>query len=487
MAADTVATLHYAVRARVVLKYLGQLLRMLALLTLVPCGVSLLFGELPAASAYALLVLFLAGTGWPLGQLEAPRQIQANEALIVAALIFVAASLLNALPMMVGGLSFSDAFFEAVSGVTTTGLSTVADIEHMPRGFLFARAWMQWYGGLGFVVLSVALIMGYAIAARRLLDTRPGEELATTTRTYARQVLRGYIVLTVVGIAALWPFAGNVFDAIVHSMAAVSTGGFGNFNANLAGIPSAAFQIVASILSLAGAIALPLYIRVLRHGPRVLFVDGELHWLCGLTALWWMLLTWQFLASGFAPAAAVLHGFTFAASAQSTTGFSTLSASMLGPVALAALIPPMIIGGGLGSTAGGVKLLRFLILIKLLKSILVRPGLAPHAVWQTKVGDRPLEAGEANQALLMLLLFLSIIFLSWMPFLFYGYDPLQSLFEVVSATCTTGLSTGITDAHMPTFLKYVLCADMLLGRVEIVAMLLLFFPPTWIGKRRETS
>jgi len=487
MAADTIATLHYAVRARVLLKHLGQLLQMLAWLTLVPCGVSLWFGEIPLAGAYALLALLSAGAGWPLGRLEAPSQIQANEALVVTALIFLAASLLNALPMLVSGLTFSDAFFEAVSGMTTTGLSTVADIEHMPRGFLFARAWMQWYGGLGFAVLSIALIMGYTIAARRLMDSGAAEGLATTTRTYARQVLRGYVVLTVLGVLALWPFAGNVFDAIVHSMAAVSTGGFSNFNANLAGIPSTGFQVVATIISLAGAIALPVYIRALRHGPRVLLIDGELRWLCGLTVLWWSILTWQFLIGGLAPADAVLHGFIFAASAQSTTGFSTLPSTMLSPVALAVLIPAMIIGGGVGSTAGGVKLLRFLILVKLLKSVFVRPGLAPHAVWQAKVGDRALEAGEANQALVILMLFLGVIFLSWLLFLLYGYDPLQSLFEVVSATCTTGLSTGITTADMPTLLKYVLCVDMLLGRVEILALLLLFFPPTWMGKRGETS
>lgn len=487
MAADTIATLHYAVRARVLLKQLGQLLQMLAWLTFVPCGVSLWFGEIPLAGAYGLLAILSFGIGWPLGRLEASSHIQANEALIVTALIFLVASLLNAIPMLVSGLSFTDAFFEAVSGVTTTGLSTVANVEHMSQGFLFARAWMQWYGGLGFAVMSIALILGYTIAARRLLDSGAGEALATTTRTYARQVLRGYIMLTAFGVLALWPFAGNGFDAIVHSMAAVSTGGFSNFNENLAGIPNAGFQVVATIISLAGAIALPVYIRALRQGPRALFIDEELRWLCGLTVLWWSILTWEFLMRDLALADAVLHGFTFAASAQSTTGFSTLPGAMLSPVALAVLIPAMIIGGGVGSTAGGIKLLRLLILIKLLKSVFVRPGLAPHAVWQAKVGGRALDASEANQALVILVLFLAVIFVSWILFLAYGYDPLQSLFEVVSATCTTGLSTGITSADLPPVLKYVLCADMLLGRVEILALLLLFFPPTWMGKRGESS
>jgi trk system potassium uptake protein TrkH len=480
---ETLATLHYAVRPRVIAKYLGQLLRMLALLTLVPCVASVLFGDYAITRAYAMVIVAMLLLGWPLCRLTVPSQVQTNEALVVTALIFIIAPLGMTLPMLAAGLPFNDAFFEAVSGVTTTGLSTLADIENRPQTFLFGRAWMQWYGGLGVVVLSVALLMRHLVATRRLIEPSGEEGLVTTTRTYARTVLNAYVVITIIGVALLWPFSEHFTDALVHAMTAVSTGGFSNYNASIGGVPSVGFQLVVSMLSLAGAVALPLWVRAVRQGPRTLMNDPEPRWLIALALLWTTLLAWRLLDQGFTVPAALLHGFTLAASAQSTTGFATLPLTFLDPLALALLIMAMFIGGGVGSTAGGVKLLRLLILIEVAQLLLRRLGLPAHAVSEPRIGDKTLGGDEIGRALVLMLLFVAVIFLSWLPFLYYGYPPLQSLFEVVSATCTVGLSTGIVSSELPAVLKYTLCADMLLGRLELIAFLLLIFPPTWVGKR----
>ena len=147
----------------------------------------------------------------------------------------------------------------------------------------------------------------------------------------------------------------------------------------------------------------------------------------------------------------------------------------------------MAIGGSVGSTAGGIKILRLLILLRLFQLTVRRIAVPSHAVVEAKLGGRRLEDDDLLRALVLTALFIAVILLSWLPFVAAGYDPLNALFEVVSATATVGLSTGITATDLPTYLKAVLCADMLAGRLEIVALLIVLYPGSWFGKRTEST
>jgi len=151
------------------------------------------------------------------------------------------------------------------------------------------------------------------------------------------------------------------------------------------------------------------------------------------------------------------------------------------------LILAMFIGGGLGSSAGGIKVWRLLVLWRLLQLLIARTGSPPHAVLQPSLGGHRLENTEIAEVSLIVGLFFAVIFLSWIPFVAAGYDSLDALFEVVSATGTVGLTTGITNADLPVLLKFVLCCDMLLGRVEIFAFLVAFYPRSWFGNRSEAT
>ena len=153
-------------RLTVVAKYLGQLALMLAILTLAPLTASIVFGEYALTWRYALVIVILSLAAMPSWRIAAPTDLQTNEALTIVVLAFLLAPLLMTYPIMGAGLPFIDAWFEAVSAITTTGLSTVSTFEGLPRTFLFTRAWIQWYGGLGIVVLSIALLMGHRIAIK---------------------------------------------------------------------------------------------------------------------------------------------------------------------------------------------------------------------------------------------------------------------------------------------------------------------------------
>jgi trk system potassium uptake protein TrkH len=481
---EAVTTLFHAVRPRVVAKYLGQLALMLALLALAPLLVSVFYGEYFYTLRYLVVIILLLVLGIPAVRLAEPDDIQANESLVITALAFVLSPLLMTWPMMAAGLPFADAWFEAVSGITTTGLSTLQSLADRPKTFLFARAWMQWYGGLGIVVLSVALLMGHHIALRRLVGPEAGQSMLTTTRIYARRVLRVYLSLTVVGVIILWLLLQDGFLALTHVLAAVSTGGFSSLGGSLGDMDHWSARAVIILLGLCGALPFALYYQLFRGNWRDVVFDTELRILLLLTliisALLSLSLAYQF---DFGWQQALRHGLLLGTSAQTTTGFSSLDIATLSPVSKGLLIIAMFIGGDMGSTAGGIKILRLLIMARMIQLFIQRSTLPAHAVIEPRIGERALEPEEITQALVLILLFVIVIAFSWLVFLAYGYPALDALFEVVSASGTVGLSTGITRHGLEPLLKLVLGVDMLLGRLEIIALLVVLYPHTWIGKR----
>lgn len=480
--------LSYAVRLPVLAKYLGQLAAVLSVLILVPLLVSLYFAEYFLTVRYAVLVVLLAGLGFPLSRLRVSGSIQTNEALVITGLAFIISPLLMAYPFTAFGISYVDALFEAVSGVTTTGLSTLASVQDKPHTFLFSRAWMQWYGGLGIVVLSVALLMGHEAATRRLLDPELGREsLAVATRIHARRVLVIYAMLTVIGITVLWLLSGDGFAAVTHALAAVSTGGFSSFDDSVAGFQARPAQFLVIVLGLYGAVSLPLYFRVYRNGWRELRGDVELRGLLTVILVMGVIITGLLMRTQGVNWEAINHGLFLTVSAQTTAGFSSMSVAGLDSATKLVLIFSMLIGGSVGSTAGGIKILRLLILLRLVQLTLRRIAMPAHAVMEAQLGGRRLEDDDLVRALLLIALFAMVVLLSWLPFVAAGYDPLDALFEVVSATATVGLSTGITSAELPVYLKSILCLDMLAGRLEVVALLVVLYPVSWFGKRVERS
>ncbi|MGE0825611.1 MAG: TrkH family potassium uptake protein [Candidatus Binatia bacterium] len=481
------AALRYAIRFSVVLKYFGQLCLVLSALTLPPLAVALFCGETTFSMRCALVSGGFATLGGLLSRLRSSTDVQVNEGLVLVALIFLVTPLLMSYPFMAAGLSFVDALFEAISGATTTGLSTLMVVEDKPATFIFTRAWMQWYGGLGIVVLSLALVVEPGVAAKRLAIAETGQDgLVGGTRVHARRVLIVYSLLTVSGVLGLWLLRVELFPAVAYTLAAVSTGGFAPHDQSVAGLGAWPAEGAVILLSFCGALPLALYYRIYeRHWSRdvprlqlqALFISGVL--ITGLLGLC------MSSSPGSSWSQVLHHAPLLAFSAQTTAGFSTLNLAELDPAAKLVLILAMVVGGGVGSTAGGFKILRLLIVLRLTQVMLVRTCLSKHAVLEPRMLSRPLAESEVRDALLLIVLFISVIVISWLPFVMLGYEPLDALFEVASATGTVGLSVGISSAELPFLLKMILCLDMLLGRLEIVAWLVLLYPGTWVGHKAE--
>ncbi len=481
-------SLHFAVRPRVVAKYTGQILLAHAALALVPASVSLLGAPAAVGWLYLVVIALFALVGGAAARLSCTTAIQTNEALVVSALAFVLPGIAMALPLLGFGIAPIDALFDSISGITTTGLSTLADVENLPAAFHFGRAWLQWIGGLGTVVLVLALVLPSSLAAKRLgFDSHAESELVGSTRTRARGILVVYVLLTALGWV-LCKLAGlEAATALELTLSAISTGGFAPRNASLADFTPLA-RTAVSVVCLLGAVSffwfLRLSPRTLRHALR----DRQVSTLVVLVALGAVPIGCALANHGLVTGReAVWQSLWMSISAQTTAGFATLAPADLPDFALVTVGLQMLIGGEVGSTAGGLKILRTLILGKLFVNRMLRASMPARSELSERLNGQTIRPAEIEGAATLALVLLAFAALFWLAFLAYGHEPLASLFDVVSALGTVGLSAGVTGPELEAPLKLVLCTGMLLGRLEVFALLILVFPVTWIGRKRSAQ
>jgi len=486
-------SLAYAVRSAAVLRLGGDLCRSLVGVALVPGLFAAAAEEWGFAGRCGVVASLLAIVGLAARRLPDVRRLQINEAMVTVALSYLLIALLMSWALSSSDIAPIDALFHSMSAITTTGLSTLGSVDTLSPAFLFAQAWLQWYGGLAIVVLAL-LLLGPGPDAQRLSDVDLQEgDVLTGTRQRARQVLIVYSILTAAGFVVLLALGCSWFDALVHALSAVSTGGFSSHDASLPALGGWPVQAAVILLSLAGAIPLARYRAIAPGAGGVAarlheFFDGETKTLLALCVVVSLLLVFTMVSShGLGLQEAVRAAPLLAVSAQSTAGFTPLDVAGLDDGSKVIIVFAMFLGGGVGSTAGGIKVLRFMIMLRAAALAMFRAHLPAHAVAKLRVASRPIDEVELYQVMGIVASFAAVTLVSWFAFVLYGHDPLDALFEVVSATGTVGLSAGVSAPTLEPGLKLVLCADMWMGRLEVLAVLLLFSYHTWIGRRASSK
>jgi len=474
-------SLVYAVRFRVLVRIGGELAIILALLSLPPALVALWFGERQYLWTLIPLMVVLALVGWLSRKLPDPQRLLTSEGYVLTCATFILTPLLMSVALVPSGLPLSTLVFETVSAVTTTGLSNVASVAALDRTLLFTRAWMQWYGGLGILVLSVTMLMQRSLASSQLLELPEGQGFVSAARIYGQRALKVYLVLSLLVSLLCWWCLGRGFEGFLHGLTAISTGGFSSADDSLAGLPFIA-QLGVMAGGVAGAISLAIYIRLWQGGLQRVRGNAELRTflfllllLCGVLSL--------MMEGDDSASTGVSSGVIMGLSALTTTGFSNTDVAALDSAVKLVLILAMFVGGCLGSTAGGFKIYRLQVVVQVLLVTLRRASAAPHAVIEPRIQGKELSAGQIQEAMLIGGLYVACVVFSWLIFLAYGYDPLDALFEVISATGTVGLSSGIVSPDLPVALKALLCFDMIAGRVEVIALVCLIYPGLWTGRR----
>lgn len=478
--------LGYAVRFRVLAKYGGQLLLALTALVVPPAVVALIAADFGFAWRCGVVIAALASTGLLMSRIRAPRNVQVNEGMVTTGLVFLVAAFAMSVPMAAAPVPFADVLFECISGVTTTGLTTVADVSGQSPAFLFTRAWMQWFGGLGVAIFALVFLTRTGIAAKRLAADDTEQDLVGSTRERARRVVLAYVGITVLGFGAIAAASRSATAGLLFATTAVSTGGFAPDAASLGALGSPWVAAVVLLFCLVGAVLHPFYRPTQKPRWREILGDAQVKaLLIACLVLAGALLFSLRYASHLSWGQALIEAPMLAVTSQTTTGFNRIAPSAIDGVSKILVIMAMFIGGGVGSTAGGFKLLRMLVFIRCVQALVVRTSLPSHAVYEPTVAGHTIEEHGLREAVAVVSLMLAFTVLSWLPFVAYGYDPLDSLFDVVSAMGTVGLSTGIVGPHLPGSLKAVLSVDMFLGRLETLAWLVILYPRTWIGRRAE--
>jgi len=458
-------------------------LRLLGVVLLLPFLVSLLARDFNHSIVFGVLAfgLFFAGH-LTFRKMELRDALELKEALVVTALLYLLFSLVGAV-VFLRETTFLNGLFESLSGFTTTGLSVV-DVSKLPSTLLFFRGYSQWIGGAGIVVLSLAILLRSGGAALKLYSTESGQEnIMGSVVATTRVVLRVYLVLTAVCFFVFWAAQMHPFEALLHALSTVSTGGFSPFADSIGHYRSPAIHIVTVLFMWVGATSFSLWFRLRQRKAMRFLFDRQVRYLLVFSLLGCLL----FIVAFGATVRNIASGLFQAVSALTTTGFNTVDQQSLSDGAKLTTIVLMVIGGATGSTAGGIKLFRLIVLFGLIRWVLVRVLLPEGATIPIKAGDSDMDDRGLRLVSSFVLLYLIILIIAALILMLTGYSFADSLFEAASAQGTVGLSVGITSPTMPTIAKLVLMFQMWLGRLEIVPVLIALYPGIWVRKRRRVK
>ncbi len=473
------------VRHGVVLNYLGQLMMLLGAGLAVPAVMGLVTTEWAMLVAHLGIGAAVAGVGWLLQRWTVESAIRPVEALVVGGLIYVVASLVLAPVYQMGGLPWIDAFFEAMSSCTTTGLSMIGDTSTVPRTLLFTRALMQWYGGLGFVILTLAVLVPPGSSASRLLTTQlEKSEVVPSAVAAAKSLSHLYFAYTLITIVLLLATGVGIFDSFCYGLATVSTGGFPTHPSSLASLWWPSLLVLIPFM-LVGAWPLTLYRRWRAEGMSAVFGDAQVRVLTVLALLWIAVLLVLFQTADAARGYGAMDAVFLGISLQTGTGFTTVDPATLSPLGRLVMLAPMNLGGALGSTAGAIKIYRLLVLIALVRMTIFRTVLRPNVVKPFLVGGRSLSRDEVETVAAFVIGYFVLLVLSTACFTAAGFEPLNSFFECSSALGASGFTVGLASAALPTWAKLLLTFNMWVGRIEIIPAALVLYPPVWFGRRRR--
>jgi len=469
-----------------------------AVLILPSAAVALGHGEthgvlalLATAAICALLGLLL----FLLGRARQEKQVlYARESLVVAGAGWILVSLLGALPFFLSGEipNYIDAFFEAASGFTTTGASILSNVEAMSRGLLFWRSFTHWMGGIGVLVFILALVRnqnGGGFTLHLLRAESPGPQvgkLAPRMRQSVQLLLGVYLALSVVNLVFLLAGGMPLFDALCTMFGTAGTGGFGIKNSSMAGY-SPYLQTVTTVFMALFGVNFTLYYLLVRKQWRGALKDEELRLYVGIMLGSIVLIMLSVLTSGQLPFGEALHHSAFTVSSvMTTTGFATIDFDLWPEFSRAILLILMFAGSMAGSTGGGIKTARLLILWKSARAG-VRRMLHPRSVKAVHINGRPLDDAVVKRTHQYLVIYCGLTLLGFAVVALDGHTLETNISAVASCLNNIGPGLGLVgpSANYSIYSglsKVVLTLYMLVGRLEIFPILILFAPSTWRRK-----
>ncbi len=472
----------------------GILLLMLAAAMLVPMLADLavghpdwqVFAASAAATAFFGTALVLANRGSGLEALTT-RQI-----FVLTTLVWTAVSLFSAVPLALSGLglSLADAVFEAVSGITTTGSTVMIGLDYAPPGVLLWRAILQWLGGIGIIVTGVAILPVLSVGGMQLFRSESSdrsEKVLPRSAQIASAIGGLYVTLTLACVLVYWQLGMDLFDAAIHAMTTVATGGFSSHDASIGYFQSPAIEWAAVVFMAAGGVPFVLYLQAVHGRPYALWTDIQVRWFFAILLGASLLLTIWLVRELDKPVFEALRSAAFTATSIMTgTGYASTDYGQWGTFPIILLFFLKCVGGCTGSTTGGIKIFRFVVLYKVAR-IQMNRLVQPNGVFIMTFNGRAI-AEEAAISVMAFFFLFALTFTAVAGLLAaLGLDYLTAMSASVTALANVGPGLGpiIGPAGhfgaLPEAAKWVLSAAMLLGRLELFTVLVLFTPLFWRG------
>lgn len=471
---------------------LGAILNILALFMLIPLCLSIAYNsDNQLAFFLSATITSLVGIGFLLiGKKSDLSFMQPRQVFLITSCAWTGVSLFSALPflMLPNPLSFADAVFEAVSGITTTGASVMAGLDNLPKDILLWRSLLNWIGGVGIVGMAIAVLPFLRIGGMRLFKTESSEwsdKAMPRARSLIAMIIYCYLGLSVICCLLYWLAGMNFFNAVNHAMATVSTGGFSTSDSSFAQFDSLLIHWIAIIFMLAGAFPFVLFVRLVVHKKFVFMKDTQVRGLMFIVLITTTALSVQLILSEqMEPLKAITMAWFNLVSIITTTGFASGDYQLWGALAVIVFFFCTFIGGCSGSTTGGIKVFRLQIFGGLMKEQ-VLTAIHPRAIISRRYNGRLISSEIIASSISYMFLMTACLVVIAVILALTGLDLVTSFTGAATAVMNVGPGLGPIIGPAGNFsslsdiAKWALSAGMLLGRLEFLTILVLFTPAFW--------
>ena len=469
---------------------LGVLQIILGISMIIPIVIQIIYGELDSSFIGAGIITIIFGILFFLANLDHDKKLNLQQAFLLTSLSWLSIAIFGSLPFFFSSLqlSITDSLFESMSGITTTGSTIIINLNDSPKGILLWRALLQWLGGIGIIVMAITLMPIMNVGGMQLFkisSNDASEKILPKSKEIALSLILIYSGLTFICSIFYKIFGMNYFDSITHAMTTIATGGFSNYNESIGYFNSATIEITAIIFIILGSIPFIAYIKFLNGNKRIFISDSQIRTFIKIIIVSIIILFFYLAFQNKNFSEINLRSISFnVVSILTGTGYVTQQFDNWGSFSLIFFLILMFIGGCAGSTACGIKIFRvqilYLFLVNQLKKIIY-----PRGIFVIKYDNNNVDDKFMSSIISFIYLYIIIFFFITALLSLSGLDFVTSISAAATSISNVGPGLGTiigpngNFSQLPDFSKWVLSFGMILGRLELFAILVLFLPSFW--------
>ena len=467
---------------------LGILQIILGIFMLIPVIVQFVYNQIDSSFFGSSIVTIIFGTLFFLSNLDHDKRLNLQQAFLLTALSWLSIALFGSLPFIFSNVefSFTNAFFESMSGITTTGSTIIPNLESIPKGILFWRAILQWLGGIGVIVMAITLMPIMNVGGMQLFqisNSDSSEKILPKSKEIALRLIYIYSGLTALCALSYKILGMNIFDSLTHSMTTIATGGFSNYNDSIGFFNSISIEISAMIFIILGSLPFIAYIKFLSGNNKILISDVQIKTF--IKIIIFSIIILSIYLSFVNPNQINLRSIFFnVISILTGTGYVNAQYDNWGSFPIILFLALMFIGGCAGSTTCGIKIFRIQILYSFIVNQL-KKIIYPKGIFVLKYDQNPVDNKFISSIISFIYLYLVIFFTITALLSLSGLDFITAISGAATSISNVGPGLGSiigpngNFSSLPDISKWILSLGMILGRLELFAILVLFLPSFW--------